>query len=86
MYLEYFHGEAVRWPPSQIPLEVKRMCSARASLPPMLLLLRRAPSASDRVLEEALCTAKRLLEGLVCSARLHLDESFLPPRSGTEVM
>lgn len=39
----------------------------------------RSPSASDRVLEEALSTAKRLLERLASSARLHLDDAFLPP-------
>lgn len=31
------------------------------------------------MLEEALSTAKRLLERLVSSARLHLDDAFLPP-------
>ncbi|CAM9771472.1 unnamed protein product, partial [Ectocarpus fasciculatus] len=44
-----------------------------------LLSLLRTPSASERVIEEALSTASRLLERLVRSARLHQDASFLPP-------
>lgn len=39
----------------------------------------RAPSASEKVLEEALSAAKRLLERLVTSARLHQDSAFLSP-------
>ena len=42
---------------------------------------RRTPSASERVIEEALSAARRLLERLVRSARLHGDAAFLPPPS-----
>ncbi|CAM9944307.1 unnamed protein product, partial [Ectocarpus sp. 4 AP-2014] len=50
-----------------------------------LLSLLRTPSASERVIEEALSTASRFLERLVRSARLHQDASFLPPSPSASV-
>ncbi|CAM9550455.1 unnamed protein product, partial [Sphacelaria rigidula] len=44
-----------------------------------LTSLLRAPSASEKILEEALSTAHRLFERLVTSARVYLDPAFLPP-------
>lgn len=53
--------------------------------PALALAYRRTPSASERVIEEALSTASRFLERLVRSARLHQDASFLPPSPSASV-
>lgn len=46
-------------------------------------LFQRTPSASERVLEEALSALSRLLERLIRSARLHRESAFLPPCSSS---